>query len=281
MADETVNEDTTATEELEQPDMELEQDDLPDELPEDPVALKEIAAKALSAVKSAKQRAADALSEKERLEDNLEEQRTKASYWAVKAQEAEDKAKATPEAKATPPSKEDDPELVDLITNGMKLSDLKRMWQQDAMSVADWKAAQVTQQGAHARVVVAEYPDLTNDNSPLTKATIAEMEAIERQTPGMADQVKFELATRRAADRLGIQAKSQAPTNGKEEAERARRRAGQGGPTGKATPAKGAVVITDQDRAMARKMNGGQDVPDKVLIEAKKRLQDQSQQARA
>jgi hypothetical protein len=272
MADDTTED---ATEELEQPTEELEQEDLPDELPEDPAALKEIAAKAISQVKSAKQRADAAQSEKERLEDNLEEQRTKANFWSV---DSEAKRKELAELRGRPtkaaPPPEEDAELADLVTAGMKMSDLRRMWQQDAVQVANWKANQITQQTTAARSVVNEYPDLTNDNSPLTKATIAEMEVVDREMPELSEQAKFELATRRSAARLGVAPRT--VSNGKEEAERTRRRTGQGGPSGKAPSSKGAVVITDADRAMARKMNGGQDVPDKLLIEAKKRIGEQA-----
>lgn len=284
MEDET---ETTATEDLDQSD-ETAEDTQPLELPDDPEQLKEFAKSAASAKLQLQREREQLLSEKERLEENLEEQRTKSTYWATDAERLRAEIARlqgngrTEQAKPeTDSGITDDSELMDAVTAGMKVGDLKRMMTEIASRAADQKAAQVTQQGAHARQILAEYPDLTNDKSPLTKATITEMEMVDRENPQMSDQAKFELATRRSASRLGILPKTQADSNAnRDEAERARRRAAQGGPTGKPSSSKGAVVITDADRAMARKMNGGQDVPDKLLIEAKKRLVNQQTTAR-
>lgn len=278
--------DTAANEDIEQPDPALDED-LPDTLPEDPVELKKVAEIAISKLTAVQRREQAALVDRDKWKESEEEQRTKATYWAT---DAEAKAaelrqlrgKATKAAAKEAEPSDDDEELAVLAANGMKLSDLRAMMRKEADDAASRKATEVTQQGSHARQIVNDYPDLANDTSPLTKATIAEMEVIDREMPQISDQAKFELATRRSAARLGIAPRNVTATNGKspEETERARRRAAQGGPTGKATASKGAVVITDADRAMARKMNGGQDVPDKLLIEAKKRIAD-GQAARA
>ncbi len=275
------NEETTATEELEQPDEAFEQDDLPEELPDDPVELKKIAATAISQAKTLKQKNADARSERERLEDNLEEQRTTVNYLKIKLEESGGlKTTKTPPPPEKDPASErgldDSAELADMITSGITLGELKKMWQEDAEKITEKKADTITKQGAHARGVVGEYPDLNKDDSPLAKATIAEMALIDQEMQGISDQAKFELATRRSAARLGIEPVKR--QNNREDAERTRRRTAQGGPVGRPTSPKGSVVITDADRALARKMNGGQDVPDKVLIEAKKRVQPPQQQ---
>jgi len=288
MAKETdETEDTTATEDLDQPD-EAAEDTQPLELPDDPEELKKFATSAASEREQLRRERAQLQSERDRLKELEEEQRTKATYWATDAEakaaelrQLRGKATKQPKAEAAEAA-EDDEELAVLAANGMKLSDLKRMWQADADKAAKRERVEATNQGAHARQIVTDYPDLANDNSPLSKATIAEMEIISRDDPTLSDQATFELATRRSAARLGIAPRSVAAANGKspEETERARRRAAQGGPTGKPAASKGAVVVTDADRAMARKMNGGQDVPDKLLIEAKRRLAD-GQAARA
>jgi hypothetical protein len=274
---------TDTTEDVDQPDDAVD-DTQPFELPEDPEQLKEFAKTAASEKAQLQRERAQLQSERDRLKELEEEQRTKATYWATDAERLRTELQRVtkpPTAKETAAAQTaavDDEELAVLVTNGMKLSDLKRMWQQDAEVAAETaasrKAIEVTQSGSHARQIVNDYPDLTNDNSPLTRATIAEMEIIDREDPSLSDRSKFELATRRSAARLGIAPRSiQPPAKSPEETERTRRRTAQGGPTGKPAGSKGTVVITDADRALARKMNGGQDVPDKILIEAKKRVE--------
>lgn len=265
----------TATEDLDQQD--AVEEDLPTELPDDPVELKKVAEAAISRLTQAQQREQQLQSERDRLEGSLEEQRTKATYWATDAERLRNelKNKVVPPAKADEkPNPDDDVEIADLVASGTKVSDLKRMFMRDAQKVAeevaDRKAAQITQTGNHARQIVNEYPDLTNNDSPLTKATIAEMEIVDREDPTLSDQAKFELATRRSAARLGIAPRTAGSKEKSEDVERTRRRNAQGGPAGKPPASKGAPIITDAHRAMARKMNGGQDMPDKLIIEALK-----------
>lgn len=281
-------EDTTTDETLDE-STETAEDTQPLELPTDPDELKKFAESAASEREQLRRERAQLQADRDRLKELEEEQRTKATYWATDAEakaaelrRLQSKAAKSAPAKDAEKTDDDDEEIAILAANGLKLGDLRAMMRKEAKAAADAKATEVTQQGTHARQIVNDYPDLANDNSPLTKATIAEMEVIDREDPDLSDRAKFELATRRSAARLGIAPKSAIQTNGKspEETERARRRAAQGGPTGKASPSKGTIVITDQDRAMARKMNNGQDMPDKLIIEAKKRLID-GQAARA
>jgi hypothetical protein len=275
-------EDITATEELESPETELEQDDLPDELPEDPAELKKVAATAISLAKSAKQREAALQSEKERLEENLQDERTNSQFWSKDAQAKRAELERLGNGKAVEkkaPEVNDDEELAVLITEGMKLSDLKRMWQADADRRVNYERQALTSQGSHVQRIVSEYPELQDQNSPLARNTIAEMEALAREMPDLSDTARLELAARRAAGRIGYTQQSKAKSP--EQVERDRRVKAQGGPTGKATPTKGAVVITDQDRKDAARMNGGQPLDDKYILAAKKSLQEGRQQQRA
>jgi hypothetical protein len=165
----------------------------------------------------------------------------------------------------------------------MTLADIDSRAAKVAQRIVREATENLTKQGAVANAMTNEYPDLRDSNSALAKATIAEMEKLDSEIPGMSDAAKFELATRRSAGRLNIAPRTTSNGNGSgktnpEEAERARRRTGQGGPTGKPAAAKGAIVITDQDRKDAARMNGGQPLDDKYIIAAKKNLQEQRQQ---
>lgn len=274
--------------------------DLPshEELPDDPVELKRIAATAIQRLSATQQREADLSSEKRGLEETVEEERTGRKLWYSKWEDADNQLKAAnSKGKETTPAKQDDDDAFDkmevavALTEGVTLGDISKRIEQRARVIATEIVKQTTdnlsQQGAVANTLTTTYPDLKDPNSALTKSTIAEMERIDSENPGMGDAAKFELATLRSATKLGVAAKTNGNGADKGEVskqkERERLRTAQGGPTGKATPGKGAIVITEADKAEARRMNGGQDVPIDVLKNAKKFEQErqQAQQSRA
>ncbi len=286
-----------STEDVEQLDSALDED-LPTELPDDPVELKKFAESAISRLTAAQQRETALQSERDRLKESEEEQRTKANYWSADAQAKRDElarlqSKGASKEKDSDGRKnddglDDDTELAVAVTEGMTLKDIDRRAEAIARRIVKQTTDNLSQQGAIANSLTASYPDLKNSNSPLAKATIDEMARIAEEEPGMTDAKRFELATFRSAGRLGIAPKTNGDGKDKpkesDQKERERLRRAQGGPTQKATPGKGAIVITDADRAEARKMNGGQDVPDAVLKQAKQFQQEREQyrdQARA
>ena len=119
------------------------------------------------------------------------------------------------------------------------------------------------------RDLATAYPEMMDTSSPLTQAAADEFLKLD---PSLDEVTRWELATARAARRINYTPKAKSI----EDTERERRRNGQGGPKG-AINTKAPLTITAEMRREAKRMNGGQDVPDEILLATLKRQQQDRQ----
>lgn len=245
-----------------------EQDNQPIEIPDDPEQLKAL-------LISERGAAADLKAKNERLEESREELRVAKDFHADENERLRARINSTAPIDDNPPngkktkkdpfeglnpveilSEEDGlSKLAGIIKDGLGLvsqDELDRRAKQEREG-ASREAAQIGR-------VMTEYPDLEDANSALRKQTNVEFQRLKTERPDLDDPTMTELAATRAARAIGYDPKKP-KENGKDtsaaEKDRLRRAAGGGG--GGLNGKTGAVVVTDDIRKVAKKMDSGLD----------------------
>jgi hypothetical protein len=264
--------------ELVQP--EADEQDNPPELPDDPAERATLLQTKLAAVEEESRRLK---SDNERLEESRKELDTaKQTYYRLYEEE---KSRNT-QPKEQPKDKDDfwytkdgqAKELADFVAEGVSVQQLfKRagvVTQAELEKQLDARVARETAKGATLRQLVEAYPEMNDQTSPLMQAAADEFTKLDTN---LDDATRWELAAARAARKINYAPKKPDV----EDKERTRRVNGQGGPKGLSTSSKPVLTITPEMRREAKRMNGGMEVPDNVLMDTLKRQNADRQAQRA
>jgi len=266
--------------ELDQPDEAVEQD-TPTELPDDPVERATALQTKLAAIEDDHRRLKE---QNERLEESRKELDTaKQTYYRLYEEE---KARNT-QPKDKPAEKRDDfwyakdgtpKELADFVAEGTTVQQLFQragvVTEAELQKRLDERVQREGQKASVFKQLVSDYPDMVDTQSPLMQAAADEFTKLD---PSLDEATRWELAAARAARRISYTPK----VVEKPDPDRQRRVNGQGGPKGIPGTGKQTLTITPQMRLEAKRMNGGIEVPDQVLMQTLKNREADRQAQRA
>lgn len=253
-----------------------------DELPDDPELLKtrlrETELEARRSVKAAQREA-------ERQRELATEQKAKADYWSRAANQNLPPPTAAPKTTA---AKTSDVTDIEALTEDLDMADfvgdekgagkfikeiVSRVVEPLVNRKLDERVSQEQTRTSEAtreyQTLAAQYPDLANADSQLSREAYAELELVAKEKPHWKEHEQFAEATRRAAQTLGIQpgTKTQ-PTTAS--TSRDRLRTAQGGPAPRGgQPGGRPAVVTPELARMATKTAGGQLSPEALARVAK------------
>ncbi len=294
MADE--DEDGLVLDESGEPDTQAAEHDLSTELPTDPEALKAHALELQERLDKQTRESRKHRREAERQAEQANEQKTKADYWAKRANETVGRdSDEKPQTKSAPASDvkaalagldlaeyvaQDDgvAKLVaDLEERGIIVTEAKMQKMMDArVQEENRRTNQATSQ---YRATVKVYPELEDPESDLAIEAAKEFEALIEEKPNLDDATRFEIAAARAARKVGYTppAPAQKPNGaGRNGSTTDRLRTAQGGPANRGGGTGGRPAqITPELRKMAQKTMGTP-VSDDVLKRVAARVQAQN-----
>ncbi len=297
-------EDELVQEEQGERDTQAAEQDLSPELPDDPEALKALLAETQGKLKETQGESRKLKREAERQAEQATEQKTKADYWAKRANETVGR---TP-SKEEPAQRQASTSSVKDALKGLDLAEY--VAQDDGVAklvgdleergiivtaaslnkILDQRVEQENRKTSQAtsqyRATVKVYPDLEDPESDLALEAARQFEALIEEKPNLDDPSRFEIAAARAAHKIGYtppapaQSKNGARTNGNGDG-RERLRNAQGGPANRGGGNQGRPAqVTPELRKMAVKTMGTQ-VSDDVLKRVAARVQAQNSNRRA
>jgi hypothetical protein len=144
----------------------------------------------------------------------------------------------------------------------------------DAMRLARDMIAEERNAGSKYREIAGRYPSLKDKDSELSKETAHQLDLVIKEHPSLDDPTRMEIAAARATAIVG---NPRASSNGNHIPEdKSRLRAAQGGPRGKGDSRPATGQVTNEMRALNKKMGG--ELDEKALARVAQRVKDSNRQ---